>query len=153
MHRSLPMKSLCFTSLIVVAGIAAATAALACANSKDGVSATIPSAEPEIVLAANTNQDASSEAPVPVPASAHTRFRETDHLFEHPMSWLFLSSGPKSGARLSGAERVSHPVEHKGEVASDSPHGVRRNSRAARTTTDFESRVGRPHRMPGPEIL
>src|SRR4051812_43550615 len=111
MHRSLPMKYRCFTSLIVVAGVAAATAAFACANSKDGVSATIPSAEPEIVLAANMNQDASSEAPGPVPASAHTRFRDAaDHLIEHPMSWLFMSSGPKSGARLSGAERIARPI-------------------------------------------
>ena len=153
MHRSLPMKSRCFTSLIVVAGIAASTAAFACPNSKSGVSATIPSAEPEIVLAANTNQDASSEAPAPVPASAHTRYREADRLLDHPMSWLFLQTGPKSGARLSGTERVSRPVEHKGEVASDAARGSRRNSRPTRLTPDFESRVGRPHRMPGPEIL
>ena len=153
MHRSLPMKSRCFTTLIVVAGVAASTAAFACPNSKDGVSATIPSAEPEIVLAANTNQDASSEAPAPVPASPHTRYRDADRLLEHPMSWLFMSSGPKSGARLSGAERISRPVEHKGEVASDSPRGTRHTARPSHTATDLESRVGRPHRMPGPEIL
>lgn len=153
MHRSLPMKSRCFTSLIVLAGVAASTAVFACPNSKDGVSATIPSAEPEIVLAANTNQDASSEAPAPVPASAHTRYRDADHLLEHPMSWLFMQSGPKSGARLSGAERMSRPVEHKGEVASEAPRGARHNAHPSRTSTDFESRVGRPHRMPGPEIL
>ena len=153
MHRSLSMKSRCFSSLIVLAGVAASTAVFACANSKDGVSATIPSAEPEIVLAANTNQDASSEAPAPVPASAHTRFREADHLLEHPMSWLFLQSGPKSGAHLSGVERMSRPVDHKGEVASESSRGTRRSAHPARSTNDLESRVGRPHRMPGPEIL
>ena len=155
MHRSLPMKSLCLTSLIVLAGVAAATAVFACPNSKDGVSATIPSAEPEIMLAANTNQDASSEAPAPIPASPHTKFRETDHLLEHPISWLFVSTGPKSGARLSsGNERTSRPVEHKSEVANDSPsRSTRRAPRPTRTTPDFDNRVGRPHRMPAPEIL
>lgn len=153
MHRSLPMKSRCLTSLIVVAGVAASTAVFACPNSKDGVSATIPSAEPEIVLAANTNQDASSEAPAPIPASAHTRYRDADRLLEHPMSWLFLQSGPKSGARLFGTERVSRPVERKSEVASEAPRSARKHSRPSRLTPDFESRVGRPHRMPGPEIL
>jgi hypothetical protein len=151
MHRSLPMKSRCFFSLIVVAGLAASTAAFACANSKDGVSVTIPSAEPEIVLAANTNQDASSEAPAPVPASPHTRFRDAESLFEHPISWLFMSSGPKSGVHLSGAERTSRPVDHKGALANEARG--RRASHPTRVFGDFGTLVGRPHRMPGPEIL
>jgi hypothetical protein len=69
------------------------------------------------------------------------------------MSWLFLQSGPKSGAHLSGVERMSRPVDHKGEVASESSRGTRRSAHPARSTNDLESRVGRPHRMPGPEIL
>jgi hypothetical protein len=159
MHRSLPMKFRCLSLLLVATGLAAASAvAGACPDSKDsGVSATIPSAEPEIVLAANTNQETVSDAPALGPSSPHARFREADHLVEHPMSWLFITSGsgPKSGAHLSGAERMSHPVEHKASVPIDT-HVARPGTRRVVSRPimgDYESHVAKPHRMPGPEIL
>ncbi len=149
MHRSLPMKSRCLTSLLVAAGVAVTTAAHACPDSRSsGVSATIPSAEPEIVLAANTNQDASSDAPAPVPSSPHARLRESEHLLD--MSWLFITSGPKNGAHLSGAERVSRPIDHKGAWGGEAARG--HTAAAARHSAPHWD-VGRPHRMPGPEIL
>jgi len=150
MHRSLPMKSRCLISLFVAAGVAVTTAAHACPDSKSsGVSATIPSAEPDVVLAANTNQESNSDAPAPVPSSPHARLRESEHLLD--MSWLFITSGPKSGAHLSGAERMSHPIDHKGAAwAGDAARG--KTASVTRHPLQHWD-VGRPHRMPGPEIL
>jgi hypothetical protein len=155
MHRSLPMKFRCLASLFVAAGLAASTAAWACPDSKvSGVSATIPTAEPEIVLlAANTNQDAGSDAPAPGPVSPHARFKDADHLIERPVSWLFIgSSGPKSGAHQSGTERISRAIDHRGTTSESRSKaaGVRRSRPVG---GDYESHVAKPHRMPAPEIL
>ena len=151
MHRSLTMQSRGFTSLIVAAGLSLAAAALACPNGKDsGVSASIPTNEPDVVLAGNTSESG-GEAATPAP-TPHARFKETDHLLDHPMSWLFLVPGQKSVPHGSAAERVSRAVDHK-SLASASPRGTHVPARHGRSAGDFEARVGRPHRMPGPEIL
>lgn len=151
MNRVLPLQSRrLLVALVASAALAAAAgSALAAKNgpeSRDtGTSASIPTAEPELTAGPNATLEA---AEPPVPASV-TR---SDHRTLESVLGLFVASGPRGGAHLS-AERTARATEHRGSLAAETRPGRATSRRTPARQGGSADYVGRPHRMPSPEIL
>ena len=155
MHRLPHRSSNGLTPLLVLAGLALATAAWACPDSKP-TSHCPPNTDESATEASLVGPTPDPDADAPLLSGVSgpaTRFRDGDsRLSDNPLSWL-LTSGPMGGLKLA-TERLSRAPERRAGSISEATKAkgaVRRGGKSR--SGGAVGHIAKPHRMPSLEIL
>jgi hypothetical protein len=155
MRRSIPLQPRVLAASLLATALSAALAS-ACPDPKTpGVSAATPNLESDaVLLAAASNCPEQAEATTAVAPAGLARFRDGDHKVpDRSLNWLLIGPAPRVTARVA-TEKMARATERKSGSGSETLKPARDPvSKRGGVKRGGIMPVGRPHRMPSPEIL